>query len=82
MQFGFAPRALATEQEPVVERRRVIDSVGVANERVREAAQIEQSVPVGVVSGQARNFQAEHDADVSKADFRGKAREARPFDNA
>ena len=48
----------------------LLDSVGVANKRVREAAQVEQSILVGVVSGQAGDFQAEHDADVSEADFR------------
>src|ERR1700730_37944 len=35
-----------------------------------------------LLRGEARDFQAEHDADVSETDFCGKAREAAAFDSA
>ena len=39
-------------------------------------AQIEQAIPVGVVARQARDLEAEHDADVGERDLGGQAREA------
>ena len=53
MQLGLAHGALQPEQQPVVEHRRVIDAVGIADEGVGETAEIEQAVPVGVVPGQS-----------------------------
>src|ERR1700756_337962 len=50
MQFGLAHSALEPEQEPVVEQRRMIDAVGIADQRVGEAAQIDKAVPVSVVA--------------------------------
>ena len=53
VQLGLAHRALQPEQQPVVERARVIQPVGVADHRVGHAAQIQQPVPVDVL-GQPR----------------------------
>jgi hypothetical protein len=73
VQLGFAHCALEAEQKAIVEQRRVIDAVVVANESIGDAAQFEQAIPVGVVSSQARHFQSEDDAHVSQRDFAGEA---------
>src|SRR5579862_2155192 len=51
MQFGLAHSALEAKQQAVVEQRRVIDAVGVADQRVSEAAEIDEAVPIGIVAG-------------------------------
>jgi hypothetical protein len=50
--------------------------------RVSVRPQRSSNRSVCVVAGEARDFQAEHDADVSETDFRGKAREAAEFYSA
>ena len=53
VQLGFAHCAFETEHQPVVEQCGVVDPIGVADQSVGQAAQIEQAVPIGVVTGQA-----------------------------
>jgi hypothetical protein len=53
MQFGLAHCALETEQQTVIEHGRMIEAVGIANERIGEAAEIEQAMPVGVIARKA-----------------------------
>ena len=60
----------------------MIDAISVADEGIGEAAQIEETIPVGIVAGEARDFEAEHDADMSERDFGGEAREAIALDDA
>ena len=62
VQLGFAHGALEAEHQAVVEQGGVIDAVGVGDQGVGDAAQIEQAIPVGVVARQARDLEAEHDA--------------------
>ena len=67
MQLGLAHGALEAEQQTIVEQRGMIDAVGIADQGVGEAAEIEQAIPIGVVAREARDFEAEHDADVASA---------------
>ena len=69
MQLGLAHRALQTEHQPVVEIRRVVDAVGVGDQRVGQRAQVQQLIPVGVVAGQPADLDAEDDAHSSQADI-------------
>ena len=82
MQLGLAHGALEAEQQSIVEHGRVIDAVGIADERVGEAAEIEQAIPVGVVAGEAGDLETEHDPDMSERDFGGEPREAAALDDA
>jgi hypothetical protein len=82
MKLCLGHRALETEHQAIVEQPRVIDAIAIADERVGDAAQIEEPVPAGVVACEPRNFEAEHDADVSEGDIRGQARETGTLDEA
>src|SRR5512132_2650570 len=82
IQLGLAYGALQAKQQSIVEHGGVIDAVGIADERVGEAAEIEQAIPVGIVAGEAGDLETEHDPDMSKRDFRGEPREAAAFDDA
>src|SRR6516165_9937982 len=82
MQLSLAHGALEAEQQSVVEHRGMIDAVGIADEGVSEAAEIEQAIPVGVVAGEAGDFEAEHDADMSERDLGGEPCEAAARDDA
>ncbi len=52
MQLGLAHGAFETKQETVVEQGRVIDAVGIADQRVGDAAQIDETMPVGIVASE------------------------------
>jgi hypothetical protein len=79
VQLSFAHRTFQTQQQAIVEQRRMVDAVVVANQRVCHAAEFQQAIPVGVVPGQARNLQSQHDAHVSQRHFAGQASEAGAF---
>src|SRR5262249_31434027 len=77
MQLGLAHRAFETEQQAVVEERRMIDAVGIADQCVGETRQIDEPVPIGVIAGEPRDLEAEHETDTCERHFRcepGKAR--------
>ena len=82
MQLSLAHGALETEQQSIVEHRGMIDAVGIADEGVSEAAEIEQAIPVGIVAGEAGDLETEHDPDMSKRDVRREPREAAALDDA
>ena len=56
VQLGLAHGTFETEQQSIVEQRRVIDAIGVADQRVGETGEINEAVPVGVVAGEARHL--------------------------
>ena len=60
----------------------MIDAVGVADQRIGEAAQFDEAMPVGVVARQARDLEPEHEADVGERDFGGQSGEPRSRDKA
>ena len=65
-----------TEQQTIVEQRRMIDAVVVANESIGDATQFQQTIPICIVPRQARNLQSENDAHVGQRHFAGEASEA------
>src|SRR5262249_45036966 len=82
VELGFTHRALESQQQSIVEQRRMINAIVVANKSIGDAAELQQAIPIRVVPREARNFQSEHDADVSQGDFAGEAREAGAFIDA
>ena len=76
MQFGFRHSALEPEHQSIVEQARMINPVGIADEGVGDATQVEQAIPVGIVARQARDLQSQYDADLPESDLGGHAREA------
>lgn len=82
MQLGFAHGALEPEQKAIVEKGGMIDAVGVADQRIGEAAQLDEAMPIGVVARQARDLEPEHEADVGERDFGGQPGEPRSRDKA
>ena len=82
MQLGFAHGALEPEQEAIVEEGGMIDAVGVSDQRIGEAAQLDEAMPIGVVARQARDLKPKHEADVRQGDFGGEPGETRSRDKA
>ena len=76
VELRLAHCALQPEQEPVVEQRRVIDPVRIADQRLGQAAQVDEPIPVGIVAGQSGHPQAQHQTDVSEGDLGGQPRKA------
>ena len=67
VQLGLGHGALHAQQQPVVEQPRVVDAVGVGDQRVGHPGQVQQPVPVGVVAGQPGHLQRQHDPDLARA---------------
>jgi len=76
MQLGLAHRPLQPEQQTVVEQRWMIDAVGIANQRVGEAGEVDQAVPIGIVARKARHLQTEHEPNVGERNLSGETRKA------
>src|SRR4051794_8642798 len=53
----------------------MIDAIVIADESIGDAAQLQQTIPVRVVSGKTGDFQSENDSHVSQCDFAGEASE-------
>ncbi len=53
MQFSFRHRAFQPKQQAVVEIGRIIDPIGVSNQRIEQRADLQKLVPVPARSGQA-----------------------------
>src|SRR6266446_879600 len=82
MQFCFTHRALQAQQQAVVEQCWMIDPILVTDERIGNAAQLQQAIPVRIVSGQTRDFQSQDNADVRQGHFIGEASEPGAFVDA
>src|ERR687892_32027 len=76
IEFGFAHRALESEQQAVVEQSRMTHAIVIADERVSESAEFQQTIPVGIVARQTRDLQCEDQSDVAKRHIAGHACEA------
>jgi hypothetical protein len=73
LSLGHGP--LQAQYEAVVERAGMVEAVTVADEGVGDAAEVEQAVPVGVVAGETRDLQPEHEPDLAQRDLGRQARE-------
>jgi hypothetical protein len=78
VQFGLGHRAFHPQQQPVVEQRRVVDAVGVGDQRVGHAGQVQQPVPVCVVARKPGHLQRQHDTDLAQPDLGGQLSEPGP----
>lgn len=53
MQLRLAHRSFEAEQQTVVEQCRMIDAVGIPDQRVGEASEVDEAVPIGIVARKA-----------------------------
>ena len=58
---------------------RVVDPLGVGDERLEEAIQLEQAMPIAVVAGQPRGIQAHHQPGMAQPDLGDQLLEAVAF---
>src|SRR5260370_8795178 len=70
------------EQQTIIERARVIDTVFVSQQGTGQPTQVKQTIPIGIVAGESRELHPQHDADVSQSDLRGELGEARSIEEA
>ena len=66
MKLGLAHRTFEPQEQTIVDRARVIEPVLVTDERVTERAQLEQPVPVSIVSSKSGALEPEHDPGLSE----------------
>jgi hypothetical protein len=68
-------RAFEAEDHPVVEMRGIVQTVLVSEQRVRQAAEPDQPLPIGVVAREPRSFDGEHDSHLPESDLAHHPRE-------
>ena len=69
MKFGFAHRALKSQEQAIVILTGIVDTFFVDDECFRDGADLKQAIPVAARPSQARNFEAEHRPGVPQTDF-------------
>ena len=79
VELSFGHYALHAQDEPVVEQRRMVDAVGVGDQRVADPGQVQQPVPGGVVAGQPGDLQRQDDPDLAEGDLGDHALEPVPL---
>ncbi len=79
MRGALCFRSIQTKQQSIVEQRRMVHAIVVADERVGDAAEFQQTIPIRIVPRQARDLQSQDDAYVRQCHFAGEASEARTF---
>ena len=70
VQLCLAHRSLEAEKEPVVGVRRLVHAILVEDQGVRQRADLEQPMPVGVVPREPRDLESHHNAGPPKPDVR------------
>src|SRR4051794_41393643 len=68
MQFQFRELPLEAQQEPAIGRARVINAIGVGDEAVLIAADIEQRIPIGTVTAEAGDVIGEEETNAAEGD--------------
>lgn len=61
----------------IIELARIVDTLTVDDEGVRESAEIEELIPIAIVAGQPRDVETDDSAGVPEADLGHEALEAR-----
>ena len=69
MRGALCFRSIQTQQQAIVEVRRIVQPILIEDERVGERAQLKQPMPIGGVARQTRYFKTEHDTDATQTDF-------------
>ena len=69
MKFGLAHGSFQPQQQAVIEACWVIDPILIEDQCVGERADLQKTMPVGVVPGQARDLEPHNDARVSHTDI-------------
>src|SRR5215211_6281914 len=62
MQFDLAHRPLQAEQQPVIENAWMVQTLGVADERIDDRAQVQQVIPIAIISSQPTYLDSQHQA--------------------
>ena len=73
-------RSIEPQQQPVVEKAWVIDSVGIHNERPHQAAQFDEVMPVTAITRQAGGLDTEHRAYAAGTNLGHQPGKARTID--
>jgi hypothetical protein len=71
VEFGFRHGAFETENEAVVKIAWMIQAVGIGDQRSRQGAEVEQTIPISIVTCQPRNLETQDDADPAHGDLGG-----------
>src|SRR4051812_13265295 len=69
VELSLAHRALQAEQEAIVVERWIVDPVAVGNQGAGERTDLKELVPVATGAGQARDLEAEHEADMAETNL-------------
>jgi P-loop containing NTP hydrolase pore-1 len=76
MQLRLAHSALEPQQQTVVEQRWMIDPVSIADKRVCQTGELDETMPISIVARQPGDLQPKHESDASQCDISGELSKA------
>ena len=79
VQLELRHGALQPQEEPIINQRRVVNAVGIDDDRTDQTAHLDKVMPVATVTSEPRRLNAENGADVTAADFSHQALKPRAF---
>ena len=62
-------RALQPQEQTIIDQVRIVDAVGIHQDRTDHPAQLNQMVPVATIAGQSRGLDTKYSAYFTSADF-------------
>src|SRR5215467_7621388 len=81
MQLGFAHCPLEAKNQTVIDQCWMINAVAISNESISDSAEIKQTIPIGIVTCEPGDLEAENDTDMAERDFSSQASKAAAFDH-
>src|SRR5207249_3518468 len=57
---------------------RMVESIGIGDQRVNKCAEVQQVVPIAIVAGHARDFDRKHDTDMAQPHLSNESFESNP----
>src|ERR1700719_867359 len=76
MQLGLAHCTLEPKQETVIEACWIVDAILIENQGISEGADLQQTLPVGIVPREPRDLEAHYDAGQAHANVADQALKA------
>jgi hypothetical protein len=69
VQLGFAHHPRQPQEQTIMIAARVVELFAVGNQGAEYGAQLDQSIPIAIVTGKSRGVQADHETDAREPDL-------------
>ncbi|KUR73873.1 hypothetical protein AQZ50_18755 [Novosphingobium sp. Fuku2-ISO-50] len=78
MQLRFRHRTFQAQQQPIVKVARIVNAIGICDQRIKQRTNLQELMPIPARACQAGHLYAQHQADMTKTNFRDKTLKPEP----